>query len=389
MDIHRQETHRRGCEPFSWIDVNLKRIQSNYQRWQAFVQPAVCAAVLKANAYGLGAAPVGQALFEAGCRHFFVAYLDEAALFVEGLREKGAFPSSTPDEHHYCLYILDGPFVRNWYEEVNYLGCIPVLNTLANISEWNQFAQNKNQRRPAVLHFDTGLHRLGLPMNEYPTFWQKYLEKAYAAIDWVLWMSHPVASSTPEHEANAIQLERVMKIRETVPEIPFSYADTGGVLLGRQTHFNLVRVGIGLYGLDNPLEGIQNCLTVGSLILQIQDVPAHQGIGYDWTYTTDSPRRIATIACGYSDGIARDRGPTPLYFRLRGKKVPVVGQISMDLCTIDVTDVPEAQVGDSVEIIGDQAPIAEFSAASGIISHRLLTGFGDRPWRFFSGLERS
>ena len=380
MDIYRPG----NCKAFSWINVNLRALQRNYRIWSTFVAPAVCTAVVKANAYGLGAGPIGQALFDVGCRHFFVAYIDEALLLLEALREKGASPAAIPGARHFCLYILDGPFLGDWCEDVENMKCIPVLNSLAHVDAWNAFAAQRQQKLPAVLHIDTGLRRLGLPPDEYVRLKEKIHEGALKAIDWLFWMSHPAASSLPNHEANAIQLERVLKIREDFPHIPFSYADTDAVLLGKATHFQMVRIGIGHYGLETTPLDLHNCLTVGSSILQIQDIGPNQGIGYDWDYFTSSPRRIATLACGYADGIARDKNPGVLKFVLHGHKVPVLGRISMDLCVVDVTDIPEANVGDVVEILGPNATVADFSAASGIQPHRILTGFGNRPQRFFS-----
>lgn len=384
MDIHRQLDHRRSCEAFSWIHVNLKAIQDNYRAWSAYVEPAICSAVLKANAYGLGAGPVGQALFDAGCRHFFVAYLDEALMLLEALREKGASPAAIPGTRQFCLYILDGPFLNDWCETVDHLGCIPILNSLDRVETWNAYASERQQKLPAALHIDTGLRRLGLPPDEYVVLKEKVRENAFKAIDWLFWMSHPVASSIRLHEANNIQLERVRKIHEAFPNIPFSYADTDAVLLGKETHFQMVRIGIGHYGFWASHLGLRSCLTLGSVILQIQEVGAQQGIGYDWEYYTPAPQRIATLACGYADGIAATCGSPSLNFYLHGQKVPVLGRISMDLCVIDVTSVPEAQVGDPVEIIGPHVSMTDFSAGCGVAPHKILTGLGDRPWRFFT-----
>lgn len=384
MDIYRPLSQRKECRPYSWVDVNLKKVQSNYTQWKALVEPSICSAVLKANAYGLGAVSIGQALLAAGCRHFFVAYLDEAIAFYEGLKELGASPSSVPDSSHYRLFILDGPLTPEAHDVIEHYRFIPVLNTLENAIELNAYAKQHSQKLPAVMHFDTGLRRLGLPTEDVATFKEIYAQGGFPAIDWIFFMSHAAASSIPEHASNTLQLNAVQRLREDFSNIPFSYADSEAVLLGRKTHCDMVRVGIGLYGVHPFLPGLQNCISIFSTILQIQDVPAGQGIGYDWCYSTTSPRRIATLACGYADGITHQKPDRDLYFYLHGHKVPILGRVSMDLCVIDVTDVPDTKVGDTVEIIGDHASIADYAAANGIPDHRVLTGLGDRLWRFFS-----
>lgn len=370
--------------PYVWAEVNLSVIQENFRILQKFVSPAKVSAVLKANAYGLGLAPIGKALFEAGCRHFFVAYLDEADTLAEALRELGAEPAAEAGEHHYNLFVLDGPFLPHWGPEFESMGYTPVLNTLANVEEWDALGKSLGKRLPAVLHIDTGLCRLGMPRAEYQMFRERMLHgESFGGIDWRLFMSHPAASGQPDHPANALQFGHVQEIRHDFPDIPFAYADTCGILLGKEAHFDMVRIGIGLYGYDLSLPGIEHCLSVYGTVLQVQDVPAGQGIGYDWEFINDHPRRVATVSCGYADGITKNGARCGLSFTIRGQKAPILGRVSMDLTVVDITEIEGVQVGDRATILGEDAPVKHFIAGSGKSPYGILTGFSQRIQRFF------
>lgn len=384
------KTRKAMRQPYVWAEIDLRAIQDNFRIIQKAVAPSVTSAVLKANAYGLGSAPIGKALFEAGCRHFFVAYLDEADVLAEALAELGAEPATEVDEQHYNLFVLDGPFLEGmngWARDLEALQYIPVLNTLANVIEWDNLGRELQRKLPAILHIDTGLRRLGMPEVEYATFRSKVLKsqtptEAFQGIDWRFFMSHPAASTHPDHPANDIQFARVRKIRQDFPTIPFSFSDTGGVCWEKE-QFQMVRVGIGLYGYDLPLPGIRPCLSVYGTVLQIQDVPTGQGIGYDWEFTCDRPRRIATVSCGYADGIVRNPSRMGLPFSIRGQKAPILGRVSMDLSVIDITDIDGVQIGDVVTILGDEAPIENFVGDGSTSPYKILTGFSQRVRRVF------
>lgn len=378
--------------PYVWAEIDLRTIQSNFRTLQKIVAPAIVSAVLKANAYGLGIEPIAKSLFEAGCRHFFVAYLDEADVLAGALAEFGAKPSTEVGALSYNLFVLDGPFlggVDGWAKDVEALHYIPVLNTLRNVVEWDELGRKLDKRLPAILHIDTGLRRLGMPGAEYEQFRANMLEPGtpdhgYRNIDWRFFMSHPAASTLPEHPSQEIQQARVRKIRQDFPTIPFSFSDTGSVRWGWDP-LDMVRVGIGLYGYDLPLPGIHPCLSVYGTVLQVQDVPAGQGIGYDWEFTCDRPRRIATVSCGYADGIVRHPSRMGLPFSVHGQKAPILGRVSMDLSVIDVTDIEGVQMGDLVTILGENAPIENFVGDGSTSPYKILTGFSQRVRRVFKG----
>lgn len=369
--------------PYVWLEVDLNAVKNNYRVFKNFVAPAICSGVLKADAYGLGAPVIGKAIFEEGCRHFFVAYLDEADRLSQKMQEElGVVPDYELKENSYHLFVFDGPFIGNWCEDVYKYRYIPVLNTLQNVQEWNAFAESIHQKLPAVLHIDTGLNRLGMPLEEYEIF-KKEVYQNTSWIDWRFFMSHAAAAAVPEHVANTIQLERVREIVKDFPDIPFSYADTDCCLLGPQCHFSMVRIGIGLYGLTQKLPELKNCLTVYGTVLQIRDIPAGSGIGYGWDFITEKSTKVATVSCGYADGIAKHGILSFLHFSIHGKKAKVLGRISMDLSVVDITEIENVKVGDKVVIIGEESTIDDFAAACGSSFYTILTGFAQRAKRFF------
>jgi alanine racemase len=403
--------------PYLWMEIDLKVIQENYLTLQKFVSPAICSAVLKANAYGLGAVDVGKALFEAGCRDFWVAYVDEAELLKKGLEEIGGVPNwnkenkphllfpkmtgsseqnvadlhkvwTTPQKNSnesadkkqntYRLFVLNGPFLDHWCKEFYENKYLPVLNTLKNAKEWDYFAKSIGKKLPAVLHVDTGIRRLGLPFEEYETF----KESDFKNIDWALFMSHPAAASQVDHPANNFQIERVKKIRRDFPDIKFSYADTSAVLLGKDLHFDMVRIGLGLYGVKKN-ELTKNGVTVYGTVLQVQDISPGSGVGYDWTFVSEKQRKIATVSCGYADGIFQLRTKEIESFWVKERPARILGRISMDLTVIDVTGI-DVNVGDKVVVFGkDVDSMGEVSIFSGLSIYEILTGFNCRIRRIF------
>ncbi|MDR2464597.1 MAG: alanine racemase [Holosporales bacterium] len=370
------KNHKRNA--YVWMEIDLNAIQHNYKRFCELVFPSVCAVVLKADAYGLGSKAIGDALFQVGCRHFFVSYLDEADALVQGIRNGN--PSYGIDrcainKDQYLLFVLDGPFIGKWCKDVYSNRYIPVLNTIQNVIEWNDYAKYIGIKLPAVLHIDTGLYRLGLPYYEY----EKFKNLVFDGIDWRFFMSHPVASATPQHPANALQLRKIREIKADFPNIPFSYADTSGCLLGKGLHFDMVRIGLGLYGLNVQLAGLYNCLTIRGTILQIQEVPKGCGIGYGWKFITNSTKRIATVSCGYSDGVTENSDLLFHNFIIHDQAVPILGKVSMDLTVVDVTDVSNVQIGDIAIIFGQN-----LNQYCNNFLERNLTGFSNRIQRVFS-----
>jgi alanine racemase len=366
----------RSCgHSYVHLECNLGVVRANYRVIAAYVAPAICAAVLKSDAYGIGQDVIGDCLFEEGCRDFFVAYVDEADELAKSLfNSHNVRPSYEIGQGKYNLFILDGPFVGDWCEYIAKNEYIPVLNTIENIIDWNNYAKSIEKLLPAILYVDTGLHRLGLPYKEF----EKLNIANFEYIDWRLFMSHFVASGDVEHVANNIQLAKVEQIKKRFRDAKISLSDTAGILLGKDTHYDMVRIGMGLYGLANFLPGIKNSITMYGTILQIQDIEPGDSVGYDWTFTAKEKRRIATVAGGYADGVVHSPNTSMNHFIINGKMAPICGSVSMDLTTVDITNIGGVIVGDRAIILG-----VDKSEVNCISKYKLLTGLSKRVNKVF------
>lgn len=358
------------------LTVDLAGIKANWRWLDAVSRGAECAGVVKADAYGMGIEPVVAALWEAGCRTFFVAALDE------GRRVKAALPDAT-------TYILDGlmpgtaPLYPKW-------GLRPVLGSLAEIEEWAAYGRSTDQKLPAAVHIDTGMNRLGLPAAEVQALAGK--RALFDDFTMTLVMSHLACGDTPDSPMNARQKATFDALRSQLPAAPASLANSAGTLLGEDYRYDLVRPGIALYG-GRAVEGRPNpaakVVRVEARILQIREAPAGEVVGYGATYTLTRPSRVATIATGYADGFLRSisgpigRPSPPAY--VGGYQAPIIGRVSMDLVTIDVTDVPPAiaQRGAWAELIGRHVQIDDLADSSGTIGYEVLTRLGPRFQRVY------
>ncbi|WP_380787699.1 alanine racemase [Sphingomonas sp. R86521] len=349
------------------LTIDLDAIVRNYRRIVALAPGSAVAAVVKANAYGLGAAPVAAALAAAGCRHFFVAHLSEVAAV------RDAAPAGTP------IYVLNG-LAAGAEAECAALGAIPVLNSLVQLAAWSAHG-----KRPAVLQVDSGMQRLGLSPPEV----ERLIEDPglLAGIDLRYLMSHFACADEPESPANAWQRDRFATTCAQLPSAPRSLANSGGAFLGPDYHGDLLRPGIALYGGD-PQPGVTMApvVTLIADIIQTRVVPAGAGIGYGLTAPADTDRVIATIGVGYADGWPRRLGGRGSAF-VGGIRVPIVGRVSMDSMLIDVSDVPgEARLeGAPVELLGPHQTIDDVARDAETISYEILTQLGSRYARTYIG----
>lgn len=329
------------------------------------------AAVVKADGYGLGAIEVASALAAAGCRLFFVAQLDEGVALrvalpaIEIAVLNGVLPGTAPDFAAHDL--------------------VPVLNDLGQVAAWRKLCRDAGPR-PAMLHLDTGMARLGLPAAELAA-----IAADPALLDGVplrAVMSHLACADEPAHPLNAEQLRRFQVARAALPAAPASLAASSGILLGPGWHFELVRPGVALYGVNpqpatpNPMAQV---IALKAKILQVRDVDRGMTVGYGATHLVDRPSRIATVAAGYADGLLRslsNRGSAVL----GGHRVSVVGRVSMDLITLDVSSVEPAlaQPGALVDLVGPGHTVDDLAAEAGTIGYEILTALGrryHRVWR--------
>ncbi len=334
------------------LRVDYTAIQDNWRFFKKRAPSAAVAAVVKADSYGLGAVGASRALAQAGARTFFTATSAEAHIVRRAL---GEGPQ---------IFVLNGPSEAD-ADQFAEPKLIPVLNSLAQIRLWAA-------RAPAALHIDTGMNRLGIGPDELP-----HAAVALKGATLSLVMSHLACSSELKHPMNAVQLQRFSDAATLFPKAPLSLAATGGALIGAEYHFDLLRVGVGLYGsgaldADNPT--LSAAAIIDAPILQVRDVEPGETFGYGATFTATTRLRAATVALGYADGYLRSlsgRG----YGVLAGAKRPILGRVSMDLIIIDVTGCAEAQPGAMVEFLGPGAPLDEVAALAGTAPYEILTTF--------------
>lgn len=361
------------------LTIDLDALCANYRTLASLASGAECAAVIKANAYGTGTEKAAQALAQAGCKTFFVATFDEA------LKVRKLAPKAT-------VYVLDGCFLDS-AEAFKREGIRPVLNSIDEIADWIVFCKRTGETHPAGLHVDTGMNRLGLRPDEAKQAFGA--DGAAQGFNLALLISHLACADEPDHPKNAEQLRLFQAVREHVPDCPASLANSGGIHLGSDYHFDLVRAGFSLYG-GQAVEGrppLSPVVQLHARIAQIHDARTGETIGYGAAQTVTRQTRIATLSLGYADGIFRNLGANDtqsgMTGYISGNPAPVLGRVSMDLITLDVTDIPEslARRGEWVEIIGPNVSIDELAAQAGTIGYEVLTSLGNRAQRVYLGAE--
>lgn len=351
--------------------IKLDAIAANYRRIAALAAPAQAAAVVKADAYGLGLAPVALRLAKAGCGTFFVAH------YAEGVALRALLPKAR-------IYVLHG-LPENMAEHYLASRLQPVLNSLAEIALWREGVAGRASG--AILNFDTGMSRLGMSGRDAGRLAAELSLLEGVKIDYL--MSHLSCAGQMDHPLNARQLAAFNQIRALFPGVPATLANTAGVLLGPQYCFDMVRPGIGLYG-GSPVIGgepvFENVVELTARILQVREVDSSDYVGYGATYRPQGLSRIAVAGIGYADGYMRALGNSGAG-AIGEYKVPCVGVVSMDLCTFDVTGVPDRLClpGGEIELIGPHATLARAAEAAHTIDYELLTRLGGRFTRSYTG----
>jgi alanine racemase len=355
------------------LTIDLAAIAANWRLLAQRVSPAECAAVVKADAYGCGLEPVTKTLVDAGCRTFFVALLSEAR------RVRLLAPELV-------IYVLNGlvPDSAPAFAEID---ARPVIGSLAELEEWDAFVAASGWRGGGALHVDTGLNRLGLPMQAAAAVTR---HRASPREPFKLLISHFACAEQVDHLLNQQQMNRFIEIRSLFPGVPCSLANSSAVFMSRETHRDLVRPGVALYG-GNPTPGRQNPMQsvvhLQARILQIREVSPGDSVGYGATWTAQRPTRVAIIGAGYGDGYLRAADvPMAREVVVGGRRCPLLGRVSMDLFAVDVTDIPESEVrrGDFATLIGDGLDIDEAARQAGTISYEVLTSLGRRYARRYS-----
>ncbi len=335
------------------------------------------AAVVKADGYGLGAVRVARTLWDAGCRRFFVARVDEGVTLREGLAEHSLDAE---------IIVFDG-LVPGTAEDLVSAGLVPVLNSLPQLEAWQKVTADHGRPLGAGLHIDTGMRRLGLDPDEYRTLRAEPHRLDGIELRHVL--SHLACADVPDNTESAVQLEAFTNVRTELPLGTASLANSAGVFLGSDYHFDLVRPGISLYGgspfpdsgRDNPMRTV---VTVEAPIVQIRRATEAETVGYGGTYTVQGEARLATVAAGYADGFLRSSSNSGVV-AIGGTEAPIVGRVSMDLITIDVSGFAETEVqpGTPVELLGPNRPIDDVAVRAETIPYEFLTNLSRRYERHY------
>lgn len=359
-----------AAETGGTLTVDLAAIAANWQTLTRQLLTVECAAVVKANAYGLGLKQVVTALAEVGCKTFFVADVAEAR--IVRARAKDA-----------TIYVLHG-FAQQCAEAFIELAARPVINSMTELAEWDAFVAERAWQGGAALHVDTGMNRLGVSPDEAAALAPRVQTQNHGI---ALLLSHLACADLPDHPLNTKQLQLFRGLRALYSGIPASLANSSGIFLGEATYFDLARPGAALYGI-NPTPGqpnpMKSVVELTGRIVQIRAVAREQTIGYGATWTARRNSRIAVVALGYANGLLRagsasDEHPGGAAI-VAGKRCPIVGRISMDLLMLDVTDLPDGAVrrGDFATLIGGELSVDEVAAAAGTIGYEVLTRLGLR-----------
>ncbi len=359
------------------LTIDLDAIVQNWRDMQSRAPGAEASAVVKADAYGLGAIPVSQALHRAGCKTFCVAHIEE------GITLRAALPDVR-------IFVLNGTFPGTEADLAAH-ALIPSLSSWPQVEGWVAFNRTSGAQVPCALQVDTGMTRLGLNRHQAETIAND--AELMQALNPCLIMSHFACADEPSHPLNQLQISSFAKFRQLFPALPGSLAQSAGTFLGGEALNDMTRPGIALYG-GNPLPPATNpmrqVVKLSARIVQIQSVDTPQTVGYGASYAVPKPGRLATVSLGYADGFLRAIGNCLPEHRICATvadryRAPLVGRISMDLSTFDISDVPEdtLQVGDTLDVIGKFATIDDLATAGQTIPYEVLTALGPRFHRIY------
>lgn len=368
------------------LEIDLTAIVANWRDLAARSVPARCAAVVKADAYGLGAEQVVPALLDAGCGAFFVA------LPEEGVALRRIAPRAE-------IYILNGVHEQSAATMIE-AGLIPILSSPGQIELWARFCRQRGLHAPCAIGVDTGMNRLGLTVNEALAFRER--NTAEHLVSPILMMSHLACGDRPDHPMNAAQCESFQRIAAAFHDIDSSLANSAGVMLGGDFLFDVTRPGIAIYGgcaVQGSVNPMRPVITLEARIVQVREAARGETVSYGATQTLDRDTRIAIVSVGYADGYPRSGSGAGVPLRaavppgqsgfIGGVRVPLIGRISMDLTLFDVTDVPQAALDDGwIELIGPNISLDEAAQAAGTIGYELLTSLGRRYERRYLNADK-
>lgn len=358
------------------LTVNLDALAANYHTLKQQFSGREVAAVVKADAYGLGALEVSVRLIEEGCRQLFVATLEEAVALKQALLDVMA-ADQLPG-----IAVFHGPHIGQEEAFVAH-GLTPVINHINQLERWLLKSEPAKDTH-YILHVDTGMNRLGLSASDVQWLIKhgEHLLKRQPA----MLMSHLACAHQKEHSKNTEQLELFTAMQPYFEGVPVSFCNSSGIYLDRIYHGHLARPGSALYGIhpatwldDNPMQHVAD---LSAPILMIRELDSEETVGYGATATLSAGSRVAVVQMGYADGYLR-------YLSNKGDVYvgdvccPVVGRVSMDMITVDVSHVPESELyaHKSVQIICQQQPVDVVAQQAGTIGYEIFTSLGDRVVR--------
>ena len=364
----------------SCLRIDLDAIITNWRYIDSLSSATTTtAAMVKANGYGLGAKAVATALARAGCSEFFVASLGEAIDLRQHLDEGGY------ERLH--IMTLHGCHL-NQLDDYAAFRITPVLNDLEQLSRWRLFSQQRQKtgsgRLPAMLHIDTGMTRLGLDADQAD--WLIQNKAALDGLDCRYIMSHLSSAEVTGDPTNAAQLAAFNELRSWFPGMPASLANSAGSMLSSDFHFQMTRPGSALFGVhpgDIPTGKLAPVVRWQARIMQVRRAKAGDRVGYSGTHQLGRDSTIATIGVGYADGYNRMLGGKA-HVLIGSQTAPVVGKVSMDSMTVDVTDVDAAHLRPgTVELLYDGYDLSHMAGDAKTISYEILTKLGTRPKRHY------
>lgn len=346
------------------LTIDLAAIRANWRALAERVAPAECGAVVKADAYGLGLDRVAPALRRAGAGTFFTALIEEADAAREAV---GPGPA---------IYAFNGAATTPEFALAAARGLRPLLNDPGQVAAARAFAAEAGRPTSCGLQLDSGMNRLGLEPAELAAILDD--PQGLEGLEVALVMSHLACADEAGHPMNAAQREafEAMTGHPRLAGIPRSLSATGGALLGADYAYDLVRPGVGLYG-GHPFAEARPVVAVQAPVIQVRDVSEGETVGYGADWRAPRPSRVATVAAGYADGLIRAMGGRAAA-RWRGRALPLIGRVSMDLIALDATEAPELVPGEAVALLDAAQGVDALAEAAGTIGYEILTSLGAR-----------
>lgn len=359
------------------LTINLSAVEENWRRVNRQLHGQTRAsAVIKANAYGLGADRIGPFLYALGCREFFVATLEEA------LATRCYLPSEA------VIYVLGG--VRAGAEALFIQqSLIPVLSSLSAVERWRQVCTQKNLLGRCAIKIDTGMTRLGLDAMDFASLCSA--NNGFQYLDVVLVMSHLACADEPGHALNQHQLRAFQDVvaaaRKSLPRARFSLANSSGVFLGADWHFDLVRPGAALYGINPQPKTKSVVLPVINLrlpVIQVRTIKHSVALGYGASARLDPVARVLVVAGGYADGLHRTIGRDGVGV-FNATLLPVIGRISMDTTIFDASALAEGELAEDMmlEVCNSDLTVDYLAEKVGALGYEVLTSLGSRYQRLY------